>query len=240
MSSVSEVIKGVEQGNLIWLLMTLAAYSLGLWLNRKLGGSPWLHPVLLAMAMLITLLVVLGVPYKTYFSGAQLIHFLLGPATVALAVPLYDHLSKVREILGVLLMTCLAGAIVAALTAAGVALLLRADHQTVLSIMPKSVTSPIAMGVAETLGGIPSLTAGLVLITGAFGCMAGPLVFRWMKVEDPRVKGFVLGVTAHGFGTAHAFQYGAVAGAFGGLAIGMAGLFTAFFLPALAHLLGLT
>lgn len=221
---------------LLWLTLTLIVFMFALWLNRLAKGSPLLHPVLVSMAIIISILTLTGISYNQYFEGAQFVHFLLGPATVALAVPLYDHLAKVREIMALLLVTCVSGALVAAMSAAGVALLMGSMPETVMSIMPKSVTSPIAMGISEKIGGYPSLTAGLVLITGAIGCFVAPLVFRLMKIEDHRIRGFVLGGSAHGFGTALAFEISALAGAFAGLAIGMTGVASALVLPFVATL----
>lgn len=224
---------------LMWLIITIAVFLCASWLNRRLGSTPLLHPVLVSLTLIILFLLLTGTPYETYFEGAQFIHFLLGPATVALAVPLYDHLERVRKMLVPLLVACMAGAITAAASALLVARALDASTGTLLSIAPKSVTSPIAIGIAEKLGGYPSLASGLVLVTGALGCILAPPIYRILNVEDEAVKGFGLGVAAHGMGTAFAFEYGLMAGAFGGLAMGMTGAFTAFMLPLLIALLGI-
>ncbi len=225
---------------LLSLLMTLVAFAVAVRINRALGGSSLFHPVTLAVAMLIGLLLLVDIDYATYFEGAQFIHFLLGPATVALAIPLYDHREKVRQLLWPLLLACVVGIITAVGTTLGVAALMGAKHETLLSLAPRSVTSPIAMGIAEQIGGIPSLAAGLVLLTGSIGCVVAPWIFRILQVRDPAVQGFTLGLAAHGFGTAHAFaRIGAVAGAFSGLAMGVTGLLTAFLLPLLVRLVGM-
>jgi predicted murein hydrolase (TIGR00659 family) len=225
---------------LLSLLATLLVFALAVRINRALGGTPLLHPVTLSIAMLIGLLLLVDMDYATYFEGAQFIHFLLGPATVALAIPLYDHRERVRRLLGPLLVACLVGIVTAVATTLGLAMALGARHETLLSLAPRSVTSPIAMGIAEQIGGIPSLAAGLVLLTGSIGCALSPWVFRLLRVNDPAVQGFSLGLAAHGFGTAQAFaRIGAVAGAFSGLAMGLTGLLTAFLLPLLTRLFGL-
>lgn len=225
---------------LLSLLMTLVAFAAAVRINRVLGGSSLFHPVTLAVAMLIGLLLVVDMDYATYFEGAQFIHFLLGPATVALAIPLYDHREKVRQLLWPLMLACVVGIITAVGSTLGLAAIMGAKPETLLSLAPRSVTSPIAMGVAEQIGGIPSLAAGLVLLTGSIGCVVAPWIFRILKVRDPAVQGFTLGLAAHGFGTAHAFaRIGAVAGAFSGLAMGLTGLLTAFLLPLLIRLVGM-
>nr|WP_300309318.1 LrgB family protein [Halomonas sp.] len=225
---------------LLSLLVTLLAFALAARINKWLGGTPLLHTVTLSIALIITFLLVSGIDYGTYFEGAQFIHFLLGPATVALAIPLYDHRERVRQLLWPLLVACLAGITTAVASTLGLALLLGAEHETVMSLAPRSVTSPIAMGIAEQIGGIPSLAAGLVLITGSIGCALGPIIFRLLGVRDPVVQGFTMGLAAHGFGTAHSFaKLGAMAGAFSGLAMGLTGLITAFILPLIITLFGL-
>lgn len=222
-----------------WIIITIATFMFTSWLNRRVGGTPLLHPVLVALSLIIVLLQLTGTDYDTYFDGAQFIHFLLGPATVALAVPLFDHIERVKKMLLPLLIACACGAVTASLTAIAVAWALDASQGTLLSLAPKSVTSPIAIGIAEKIGGYPSLSAGLALITGAIGCLTGPTLFRWLKIEDDAVKGFTLGLSSHGFGTALAFEFSTLAGAFSGLAMGLTGLLTAFLVPVLVRLLGL-
>ncbi|MDI5892120.1 LrgB family protein [Halomonas rhizosphaerae] len=224
---------------LLSLLATLLVFTLAVRVNRAVGGTPLLHPVTLSIIMLIALLLLVDMDYRTYFEGAQFIHFLLGPATVALAIPLYDHRERVRRLLWPLLLACGAGIVTAVASTLGLAMLLGARTETLLSLAPRSVTSPIAMGIAEQIGGIPSLAAGLVLLTGSIGCALGPWIFRLLRIKDPVVQGFTLGLAAHGFGTAHAFaRLGAVAGAFSGLAMGLTGLLTAFLLPLITRLFG--
>ncbi|MBY6111954.1 LrgB family protein [Halomonas sp. DP1Y21-3] len=225
---------------LLSLLVTLLAFALAVRINKWLGGTPLLHAVTLSIALIISFLLVTGIDYATYFEGAQFIHFLLGPATVALAIPLYDHRERVRQLLLPLLVACGAGIVTAVASTLGIALLFGAAPETVLSLAPRSVTSPIAMGVAEKIGGIPSLAAGLVLITGSIGCALGPFIFRLLGIKDPVIQGFTMGLSAHGFGTAQAFaKLGAMAGAFSGLAMGLTGLITAFLLPLIVAIFGL-
>lgn len=224
---------------LVWIIVTILAFMFASWVNRLAGRTPLLHPVVVGLLLIIGVLKLTDTSYDTYKEGAQFISFLLGPAVVALAVPLYDNLARVRSMLVPLLVACTVGALVAALTAIVVGIWLDLSMPTLLSLAPKSVTTPIAIGIADKIGGYPSLTAGLVLITGALGCLMSPYICRLLRVNDPAIRGFSLGVAAHAMGTAYAFEYGAIAGAFGGLAMGMTGTFTAFMLPPLISLMGL-
>ncbi|WP_458692922.1 LrgB family protein [Modicisalibacter radicis] len=225
---------------LVSLLATLVAFYVATYINSWARHSPLVHPVVVAIVLLIAFLMLTGIDYASYFEGAQFIHFLLGPATVALAIPLFDHRERVRRLLLPILLACVTGIVTAVGSTLGIAMLLGAQRETLLSLAPRSVTSPIAMGIAEQVGGIPSLAAGLVLLTGSIGCVLGPWLFRWLKIEDPSVRGFTMGLVAHGFGTAQSFaSFGAVAGAFAGLAMGLTGLLTAFLLPLIVKLFGL-
>ena len=224
---------------LLGLTLTLIAYLLGDWIYRRAHMHPLLNPVLLAVLALVALLVATDTAYQTYFEGAQFVHFLLGPATVALAVPLYFNFSKLRRLWLPLLGGLIAGSITAAVSAIGIAWLLGASPQTLISLAPKSVTAPVAMGIAEKLGGLPSLTAILVVSTGILGAVLGPWTLNVLRVRDAAIRGFAIGVASHGIGTARAFQESEQAGAFSGLAMGLNILATALLLPVLMRLLGL-
>ena len=219
---------------LLGLTLTLLAYLAGHSLFAKGRGSPLLNPVLVSVVILILLLKATGTDYQTYFQGAQFVHFLLGPATVALALPLYRQLHTLRRSILALAAALVAGSVVASLSAMAVAGALGADSQTVLSLAPKSVTTPIAMGVAEQIGGLPSLTAALVLLTGIIGAVIGPWVLERLRITDPRARGLAMGTAAHGIGTARALQENQTAGAFSGLAMGLNGVVTAILVPILA------
>lgn len=215
----------------LYLLLTLVAFMAAVWINRRAGGTPFLHPVLVAIALIIGFLLLTDTAYTDYFEGAQFIHFLLGPAIVALAIPLYDHRERIRKEFVPLMLACVAGIITAVVSTAVLVKLLGGEEATLMSLLPKSVTSPIAMGIAEQTGGFPALAAGIVLITGALGCMLGPPIFRLLKIKDHAVQGFAMGLAAHGFGTAQSFTVSNLAGAFAGLAMGVTGLLSAFLIP---------
>jgi predicted murein hydrolase (TIGR00659 family) len=216
---------------LLGLTITLLAYQGAYWLYRRANFNPLLNPVLLAIIMLVAALKLTRTPYQTYFDGAQFVHFLLGPATVALAVPLYAQFGKLRAMLLPLSGALLAGSVTAIVSAVGIAWLLGADKTTLLSLAPKSVTAPIAMGIAEKIGGIPSLTAVLVIMTGVSGAMMAKYLLDALRIRDYGVRGFALGLASHGIGTARAFQVSEEAGAFAGLGMGLNGLLTAILMP---------
>jgi predicted murein hydrolase (TIGR00659 family) len=223
---------------LLGLTVTLLAYQAAYWIYRRLGMNPLANPVALSVAFLVGLLWLTGTPYQTYFDGAQFVHFLLGPATVALAVPLYANLGTLKKNLVPVLGALLAGSLVAALSAVGIGWLLGADRVTLLSMAPKSVTTPIAMGIAEKLGGLPSLTAVLVVCTGIVGAVLARGTLNLLRIHDHAVRGFAVGVAAHGIGTARAFQVSETMGAFAGLGMGLNGLLSAFLFPLLVTLWG--
>ena len=221
---------------LLGLTITLAAYLAGQWLFRKGGRAPLLNPVLTAVVALIVLLKATATDYQTYFQGAQFVHFLLGPATVALAVPLYRQVHALRRSFVALMVALVIGSVTAALSAMVIAAHLGAGRQIVFSLAPKSVTAPIAMGIAEQIGGLPSLTAALVILTGITGAVFGTLILDRLGVKDPRARGLALGTASHGIGTARALQESETAGAFSGLAMGLNGVVTALLVPVLVRL----
>lgn len=231
--SLSEIWVYLAASPLLGLTLTLLAYQGAVLVNRRLKGHPLANPVLIAVVVLVALLAATGTPYRTYFDGAQFVHFLLGPATVALAIPLYAQLDRLKRMAVPLLVALLAGSLTAAFSAVLIGKLLGASAATLFSLAPKSVTTPIAMGIAERLGGLPSLTAVLVILTGILGAVGAQGLYAFMKCRDPAVQGFALGVASHGIGTARAFQISEQTGAFAALAMGLNGLLTAALLPVL-------
>jgi predicted murein hydrolase (TIGR00659 family) len=230
---IGEIWVYLSASPLLGLTLTLLAYQGAVWLNQRCGGHPLANPVLLAVIVLVALLWATGTPYATYFDGAQFVHFLLGPATVALAIPLYAQFDRLKRMALPLLVALLVGSLTAALSAILIGKLLGASDATLISLAPKSVTTPIAMGIAERLGGLPSLTAVLVILTGILGAVGAQWLYAAIKCNDPAVRGFALGVASHGIGTARAFQLNEQSGAFSALAMGLNGLLTAALLPVL-------
>lgn len=236
MTDFADIWSYLSQGPLLWLTATLAAYALGDAAFRAAGRKPWVNPVLLAVALLAGLLWLTATPYATYFQGAQFVHFLLGPATVALALPLLDNLSRLRRAA----LPVLAALLTASVTAAGSALAIAAafgvDGQILASLAPKSATAPVAIGISEGLGGSPTLTAVLVILTGITGAVVATPLLNLLRIRDWRARGFAVGVTSHGIGTARAFQVNPTAGAFAGLGMALNAVATAMIAPLILSL----
>jgi predicted murein hydrolase (TIGR00659 family) len=215
----------------LWLTATLVAYLIGDHLSQRAGRNPLVNPVLVAMVLLGGLLWITATPYRTYFEGAQFVHFMLGPATVALALPLYANRAQIRRALLPMLAALLAGSVTAIVSALWIAQALGIEGPVWLSLAPKSTTAPVAIGIAEQLGGLPTLTAALVILTGIIGAVIVTPMMRLMRIRDWRARGFAVGVAAHGIGTARAFQVNDTAGAFAGIGMGLNALLTALLAP---------
>ena len=222
---------------LLGLAATLFVYRAAVELSRRLDNHPLASPVLVAIVVLACLLLATGTPYAAYFQGAQYVHFLLGPATVALAVPMHANLARIRASAGAILPAILAGSITAAVSAMLLSRLLGAPASVTLSLAPKSVTTPIAMGIAEQIGGQPSLAAIFVLLTGLTATILGGPAMRVARAMDWRARGLAAGTAGHGIATARILLLSETAGAFGGLAIGLNGIITALLVPILATFL---
>jgi predicted murein hydrolase (TIGR00659 family) len=221
---------------LFWLTVTLGAWLAADGLSRAARRNPLVNPVLIAIALVSMLLLATGTDYQTYFNGAQFVHFLLGPATVALGVPLYRNLALVRRDLLPMAASLLVGAVVAILSAVGIAAAMGVPHKILVSLAPKSVTAGIAMAVSERLGGIPSLTAALVIITGIIGAIMVTPLMNALGIRDYAARGFAVGLASHGIGTARAFAVSSVAGTFAGIAMGLNAVVTALLVPLLLRL----
>ena len=218
----------------LWLCLTLLAYQIGIWVYQKSGYLTLLSPFVIAVAILLAILFGTHTQYETFFAGAQFVHFLLGPATVALAVPLFDQRLRLAKLWAPLLIGVVVGCVVGVISTVLLGALLGASFESIMSMAPKSVTTPIAMGISEKMGGIPEFTAGIVVLTGIVGSLLATPIFKLCKIKKDYLKGFSLGVAAHGMGTSRAFQISDKAGAFSGLAMGLAGIITAFAAPMIA------
>ena len=214
-----------------WLSITLLVYLLALALYQRSGHNPLVNPVALSIAGLSGVLWLSGTPYATYFEGAQFVHFLLGPATVSLALPLWENLHRVRKAALPLIAALFAGSFTAVVTALAVARAMGVDDRVLASLAPKSATAPVAIGISQNLGGSPTLTAVLVILTGIIGAVVATPLLNALGMKDWRARGFAVGVAAHGIGTARAFQVNPTAGAFAGLGMGLNAIVTAVIAP---------
>jgi predicted murein hydrolase (TIGR00659 family) len=214
------------------LALTLAAYQIAILVYQRSG---WLvlQPVMVSMLLVVGVLLLCGVEYSTYRIGAEPIAWLLGPATVALAVPLQHNIKRIRQLFWPIIITVLAGGALSVVLTLVIGWLLGADWAVLMSLAPKSVTMPIAMPVADQIGGIASLAAVMVMLTGVIGTALGPLLLRWAKVDHPAARGLSYGMNAHAIGTAHALQEGEECGAFAALAMSLLGIATALLMPLL-------
>ncbi|WP_339109091.1 LrgB family protein [Thioclava sp. GXIMD4216] len=216
---------------LLWLCATLFAYWAGDAIFRASGRKPWANPVALAVLFLGVLLTLTNTPYDQYFEGAQFVHFMLGPATVCLAVPLYANRGEIKRTWLPITVGLVVGSATAVISALSIAWALGADHSLLATLAPKSATAPVAIGISESLGGEPTLTAALVLLTGMIGAIIVSPLLNLIGVRDWRARGLATGVAAHGIGTARAFQVHEQAGAFASIGMGLNAILTAIIAP---------
>lgn len=234
----SEIWVYLSASPLLWLTVTLLAYLSAYWIYRRSGMNPLANPVLISVSFIVCVLLWTETPYETYFDGAQFVHFLIGPSTVALAIPLYAQLERLKAMFVPVMIATLVGSATAIVSAVGIGWLLGASTETLLSLAPKSATLPIAMGVAEKIGGLPSLTAVTVAFTGISGAIMVRALLNLIRVKDYAVRGFAVGITAHGIGTARALQVSETAGAFSALAMALNGIATTLLLMFAIELIG--
>lgn len=222
---------------LFGITLTLLVYRLAELLYRRTRFILF-NPVAVSIVSIILLLKSCNIPYQAYNNGGRMILFLLGPAVVALAVPLYQRRQEILKRKLPILIGIVAGALSSIISAAGIAWLLGGTREVVLSLVPKSVTTPIAIGISEKIGGIVPLTAALVVLTGCLGAICGPEFCRLIGVRSKAAMGLAVGTASHGIGTARLLGEDRFSGAIAGLAIGLNGLTTALMVPLLWFLIG--
>lgn len=235
MSEVATLWSYLSATPLTWLTVTLVAYLGAADLSKKLGHTPLANPVLVSVGAVAVLLTLTRTDYATYFEGAQFIHFLLGPATVALAVPLMDNRETMRRAAVPIVLALVVGSCVAAVSAIVLAQVFGLPDVVILSLSPKATTAPVALGISEAVGGIPTLTAVLVILTGIIGAVFVTPIMNMLRIRDWRARGFAVGVAAHGIGTARAFQVNKTAGAFAGIGMALNALLTSIIVPILVY-----
>lgn len=222
---------------LLWLTVTLLAWLVAEVIAERCKRHPLANPVLIAILIVSALLLATGTPYGVYFEGAQFVHFLLGPATVAIAIPLYRNGPVILKNLPAMAAALLAGSVVAVLSALGLGYALGLPPGVLVALAPKSVTAGVAMGISEGLGGQPALTAVLVIATGLTGALLITPLMSALRITSLPAQGFAAGLASHGIGTARAFAISPVAGVFAGIAMALNALVTALIVPVLVRAL---
>ena len=221
-----------------WLvLLSIGGYLIGLWGYRRSAGNPLCHPLLISTPLVAAALYLSNIDFNSYYAGNGILNWLLGPTTVALAVPLARQMPQLPPLLITVLTTVILGGLFAVICAVAIASGLGADHQVLLSLAAKSVTTPIAVGITEQIGGLVTLMVMVVLLTGIVGILVAQRIFRYQHIADERWQGLILGVSAHAIGTAKAFEKSPRCGAFATLGMGLNGIWTSIFLPTLLPLL---
>lgn len=233
--SIVEIWVYLSGSPLLALFITLAAYQIGLFVYQKSKQNPLANPVAITVILVASFITIIDMPYDTYFKGAQFIHFLLGSATVSLAIPIYRGLNSLKKRTFPLLISLVVGGGVSILSAVGIASLLGADKAVLGAMYSKSVTAPIAMGIAERIGTSPTLTAIFAVITGILGSILAPYILNGLGMKAWWQRGFAIGVGAHGLGTSRAFSINHEAGTYASLAMGLHGIVGALAIPALFH-----
>jgi len=228
------------QGAPLWLPCTLILYAGSSALHRRLDKAPIANPTLLTIAALAVVLTLAGVPYKTYFEGVAVLHYLLGTAVVALAIPLYRNVTRLRGRWLGMALALVAGSLASLFVGLFVATLAHASASTVLSLAPKSATAAVSMEISRLIGGAPAVTATLTIMTGIIGAVGGPYVLNATRIHAPEARGFAMGVASHGIATARAFTEGEVAGSFAGLGMVLNAILTALIVPPVVRMLGLS
>ena len=217
-----------------WLMsLSIAGYIIGLWGYRRSSGNPLCHPLLISTPLVAAALYLSNIDFSSYYAGNGLLNWLLGPTTVALAVPLARQMPQLPPLLITVLTTVLLGGLFAVICALTIAAGLGADHKILLSLAAKSVTTPIAIGITEQIDGLVTLMVMVVLLTGIVGIVVAQLIFRYQSIDDERWQGLILGISAHAIGTTKAFEKSSRCGAFATLGMGLNGIWTSTFLPSL-------
>ena len=212
------------------LTLVVGTYVASTLLYRKTKLS-LLHPLLTSILAIIAVLQIAGISYETFREGSRIINFMLGPTVVALGYVLYEQMKNLKGNVVSILTSLFVGSLTGIISVILICKAMGASDILTASIQPKSVTTPIAIEIAEKTGGIPSLTAVIVVAVGIFGSVAGPFILKKLGVENRIAKGLALGASAHGIGTSVAIQIGAIEGAISGLAIGIMGIMTAILVP---------
>ncbi|AFL68086.1 LrgB family protein [Sulfurospirillum barnesii] len=227
----------VSSTPLTWLIVTIGAYKIGMFIYEKTGKRPLFQPIIIALLLILPVLVHSDIPYQTYFSSLNFLHFFLGPATVALALPLYKNLKHIQAYFVPILITLVAGGVFAIISAVFILWVLGASHTTMLSMSTKSITAPIGIIIAQDIGAVVSLSIAFITFTGLLSVLFRNSAFKLFRIKSDAAKGFALGLIAHALGTSSAVEISEKAAAFGALAMGFSGVLMAILLPLAVHFL---
>ncbi len=222
---------------LIWLTLTVCTWIAAVEISVRLKRNPLVNPVMTSIIVLSVVMTVFHIPYEKFFAGAQFVHFLLGPATVAIAVPLYLQWDEVKKVLAPIGVALAVGSVVAILSVIALGWLVGLPRDVLISFLPKSATAGVAMAISSSLGGNPSLTAVLVILTGIIGALIVTPMMNRMGIRDYAARGFAVGLTSHGIGTARAYDVDPTAGLFAGIAMALNAIATSIIVPLAARLL---
>ena len=192
---------------LVWIIVTISAYKIGILVYEKSGKNALLQPIVVAYMIMLPILLLADIPYQRYFESVSIIHFILGPATVALALPLYKNLKLIRSYFMPIVVTLVLGSAFTILSALGILWLFDASTTTMLSMTTKSVTAPITIITAQDIGAVPSLAMGFVVITGLLGALLGNFIFKLLRIKHDAAKGFALGLISHAIGIARSVVF---------------------------------
>ncbi|MGV3488907.1 MAG: CidB/LrgB family autolysis modulator [Tuberibacillus sp.] len=212
------------------IVLTIAIYIFSKKIYKRFS-KVYLSPLLITPFVIVIILLCTHMPYETYYSGGKWLSFMLQPATIAFAVPLYKHFHILKKHSIEILAGVLSGSTVAIITSMYMAKGLHLSGKIIDSLIPRSVTTPIAMGVAKNIGGIPAVTAVFVIITGLLGATIGPFVIRFFRIDNDIARGVLFGTSSHAAGTSKAFEYGSVSGTISSLSMIIAAIITIFIAP---------
>lgn len=225
LASVSAVKAMLEQSVFLGVFLSLGSYGLGMWLKRKTGWA-LMNPLLIAVVLVVAFLAISGVSYTSYSNGARILDYLLTPATICLAVPLYQQIELLKKNYKAVVAGLVSGVLTSLISVFLLALLFQFDHASYVTFLPKSITTAIGMGISDELGGYVSITVVVILLTGVFGNIFADKILKLFHVEEPIAKGIAIGSAAHAMGTARAMEMGQIEGAMSGLSIVVSGILT--------------
>lgn len=225
LASVSALKAMLEQSVFLGVFLSLGSYGLGMWLKRKTGWA-LMNPLLIAVVLVVAFLAISGVSYTSYNNGARILDYLLTPATICLAVPLYQQIELLKKNYKAVVAGLVSGVLTSLISVFLLALLFQFDHASYVTFLPKSITTAIGMGISDELGGYVSITVVVILLTGVFGNIFADKILKLFHVEEPIAKGIAIGSAAHAMGTARAMEMGQIEGAMSGLSIVVSGILT--------------